>query len=106
MNRTIGQILRTHLVDQDQANWPNFIALAELAINSTVNASINKAPFEVLYGENIPLPVDLLLARDSTIDPHASSFATKMQSLVKSIQKAMHTAQLAQKHFHDRHHRA
>ena len=55
------------------------MAVTEMAINSTINASINKAPFEVLYGENIPLPVDLLLSRESSINPNAHNFARKMK---------------------------
>ena len=33
----------------------------ELAINSTVACSMGKAPFEMLYGENVRLPIDLVL---------------------------------------------
>ena len=33
----------------------------ELAINSMVAHSMGKAPFEMLYGENIRLPIDLVL---------------------------------------------
>ena len=83
MNCTIGQILYAHLLDKDQEHWPDYVAVTEMAINSTINASIKKAPFEVLYGENIPLPdVDLLLFRESSINPHAHTFARKMKQLV------------------------
>ena len=33
----------------------------ELAINSTVTCSMGKTPFEMLYGENVRLPIDLVL---------------------------------------------
>ena len=33
----------------------------ELAINSTVARSMGKALFEMLYGENVRLPIDLVL---------------------------------------------
>ena len=92
MNCTIGQILHAHLLDKDQEHWPDYVAVTEMAINSTNNASINKAPFEVFYGENIPLPVDLLLSRESSIIPHAYTFASKMKQLVNKVKSAMHNA--------------
>ena len=55
------------------------MAATEMAINSIINASINKALFEVLYGESIPLPVVLLLSRESSINPHAHTFDSKMK---------------------------
>ena len=59
MNCTIGQILRENLMDEDQKHWPDYVDVTEMAINSTINSSINKKPFEVLYGENIPLPFEV-----------------------------------------------
>ena len=68
------------------------MAVTEMAINFTINASINKAPFKVFYGENIPLPIDLLLSRESSINPHAHTFASKMKQLVDKVKSAMHDA--------------
>ena len=78
MNCTIGQILHAHLLDKDQKHWANYIAVTEIAINSTNNVSNNKAIFEVFYSENILFPVNLLLCRESSIIPHAYTFAIKM----------------------------
>ena len=55
------------------------MAITEVAINSTINASNNKALFEVFYIENIWLPIDFLLLIESSINPHAYTFASKMQ---------------------------
>ena len=49
-----------NLLDKTHKHWPDYVAGTKMTINSIINASINKAPFEVLYGENILLPVDLL----------------------------------------------
>ena len=57
MNCTIGQILHTHLLDENQEHWPDYVAIIEMAINFTISAIINKVPFEVLDSENIPLSV-------------------------------------------------
>ena len=63
-----------------------------MAINSTINYSINKAPFEVLYGNNTLLHVDLLLSKESSISPHAHTFANKMKQLVNKVKHAIHDA--------------
>ena len=77
INCTIGQILHKNLLDKHQKYCPVYMAFTEMAINSNINASIKKAPFEVLYGENIPLPVDLLLSRESSINPHILSLVER-----------------------------
>ena len=92
MNHIIGQILYAHLLDDNQVHWPDYLAVTEMAINSTINASINKAPFEVLYSKNTLLPVDLLLSKVSSINPHAYIFASKMQQLGNKVKHAMHDA--------------
>ena len=79
MNRTIAQILHVYFLDKDQEHWPDYVAMTEMAINSTLYASINKVPFEVFYGENILFPIDLLLVRELLINPHAHTSARKMK---------------------------
>ena len=61
-----------------------------MAINFTINANFLKAPFEVLYGENIPLPVDLLLFRESSISQQAHKFASKIIQLVYRVKSTIH----------------
>ena len=66
------------------------MAAIEITINSTINVSIQKALFEVLYGKNIPLPVDLLLSRDSAINPQEHKFARKIKQLNYQVKRIMH----------------
>ena len=63
-----------------------------MAFNSTINESIEKAPFEVLHSENIALPVDLLLSREFFINPRAHKLSSKMNQLVDKAKSAMHDA--------------
>ena len=91
-NHTIGQICYAHILVKDQEHCTNYVAITEIAINSTFNASINKALFEFLFGENIPLLVDLLLSREFSINPHAYTFARKIKQLVKQVKSAIHDA--------------
>ena len=92
MNCTIGQILHVCLLYKDQEHWPDYVAITKMAISSTINANINKVPLDVLYDENIPLPWDLLLSRESCISPHAHTFANKMKLLIKKVKSAIHNA--------------
>ena len=63
-----------------------------MAINSASNSSIQKAPFKVLYSQNIPLPIDLLLYRESIINPHAQKFTSKLKQLVTKAKYATYDA--------------
>ena len=92
MNFNIGQILYTYLLNKDQEDWFNYVAVIKMAIDSTINTSIQKAPFKVLHGENIPLPVDLLLSREFSINPQAYKFTIKLKQLVYKVKNAMHNA--------------
>ena len=92
MNYTIGQILYIQLLDKDQEHWSNYVAVTAMNINSTINASIQKVLVEVLYSENIPLPVDLLLSRESSINPQALKSANKLKQFVDKIKNAMYNA--------------
>ena len=51
MNCTNGQILYAYLLDKDQIHWSDYLDITEMAINSTINVSINKVPFEVFCGK-------------------------------------------------------
>ena len=61
MHRTIEQVLHSQLIGALQSEWELQLQHVELAINSTVARSMGKTPFEMLYGENIRLPIDLVL---------------------------------------------
>ena len=78
------------MLDKYHEHLPNYMADIEMAINFTFNASIKNAPFEILYGENILLPIDLILSRESWINPHAHTFARKMKQLVTKLKSTMH----------------
>ena len=68
------------------------MTITKMAINSTTNERIWKVPFEVLYGENIPLTIKLLFSRESSINPLAYTFHSKMKQLVDKVKGGMHDA--------------
>ena len=54
----------------------------ELAINSTVARSMGKAQFEMLYGENVRLPIDLVLGSPVRVRS-AEEVASKVVDIVR-----------------------
>ena len=79
-------MLRATLLEQRVTNWLTAIPYIEFAINSTVSASTNKSPFELLYGENVALPMDHAFHAAPT---HATNFTTHIQNLVRQAQESM-----------------
>ena len=58
MHRTISQVLRSLLFNGDETKGADKLPYVELVINANVNASTQKPAFELLYGENVALPID------------------------------------------------
>ena len=58
MHRTIEQVIRTHIDTQPMHTWLDSIPYVELAINTTPSATTNKTPYELVYGQNIAMPID------------------------------------------------
>ena len=60
-----------------------------MGINSTLNASDWKVPFEVLYDKYIPFSIDFLLSQESSINPQAHKFARKIWKLIDQVKMAL-----------------
>lgn len=58
-NRTLGALLRG-LVNKTQKDWDVKLAHAEFAYNRSPTYATKHSPFEVVYGENPKLPIDLI----------------------------------------------
>ena len=85
-------MLRATLLEQRVTNWLTAIPYIEFAINSTISASTGKSPFELLYGENVVLPMDHALHAATPLS-HAANFTTHIQNLVQQAQESMAKAQ-------------
>ena len=68
--QTDGQSERTIQVFEDMlracviefgGHWDNFLPLAEFSYNNSYHSSIDMAPFEALYGEDVGLPLGGLM---------------------------------------------
>jgi len=58
-NKTVVRYLRG-FATHDQANWGDYLPLAEYAYNSSVHLSMNQTPFELVLGGEPPSLLDLI----------------------------------------------
>ncbi|SGY26736.1 BQ5605_C018g08765 [Microbotryum silenes-dioicae] len=86
-NRTVIQVLQT-LVNRRQNDWANHIATVEFIINSSLNKSTGKTPFEVVLGFNPELtpiaPRDgstVLQAVEAIVDKRETAVAEARDNL-------------------------
>lgn len=79
-NRTLLSMLSL-FVDENQMNWDRLLPYVMMAYRSSVQASTGFTPYKVLFGQEMVLPVDIMLGVDSSRSSKkasASSFsATK-----------------------------
>ena len=66
--------------------------------------SIGRSPFEMVYGEQVRLPVDVIVGAQSRM-PDAAHFVQHIQQLVQDAKNQRKKAQDYQKHYFDKHHR-
>jgi hypothetical protein len=59
VNKTLSTLLRT-TIQKSLKNWENCLPFTEFAYNRSVHSTIDFSPFEVVYGFNPLIPLDLL----------------------------------------------
>src|SRR6185437_11890275 len=79
-NRTLGALLRG-LVSKTQKDWDIKLAHAEFAYNRSPTYATKHSPFEVVYGVNPKLPIDLVPL------PKGELFHKDAESKLKSMLK-------------------
>ena len=89
MNHSIGQVFHAYLLNKDKKHLSDYLSVTKMAINSSINVIIQKAPFEALFGENIQLPIILFLSRESSIKIQVHIFTSKMKLLVYKVKSAI-----------------
>ena len=69
VNRTLGALLRA-TVGKNLTDWDVCLPIVEFAYNRLIHSSTGKSPFEVVYGYNPTLPMDLIatpVAKDESL---------------------------------------
>ena len=82
-NRTNKAAL-TALVNERMDDWDDLLQYIQLAYNSSVNATTNWTPFELLYGRAPRLPLDLILP-EVKLDLHLTpeSYSVQVQKTLE-----------------------
>ena len=82
MHHTLAQVLRALLFNEQPELWADKLPYVELAVNSATNATIYKSAFELLYGNNVALPIDITL-ETASVHPTAAEFSAKVKQFVE-----------------------
>ena len=81
--------MHSHCLDKPQTVWFDALPLVEFAINTTVNASTGFVPFYLVYGDNVPLPIDHALSAPQPTSSSASSLVKHIHKIVNDARAAM-----------------
>jgi hypothetical protein len=97
-NKTVVRYLRG-FATHDQANWDNYLPLAEYAYNSSIHRSTKQTPFELDLGYNPPLPLDLIAdlqrpqAKESAKTLQGREFVERLQRILEVSRDELRDAQ-------------
>ncbi|KAI3375024.1 hypothetical protein L3Q82_021066, partial [Scortum barcoo] len=92
-NRTLGSMLRS-LPLKEKHKWPQQIQTLTFAYNATVHETTGYAPFQLMFGRNPRLPVDVMF-RQVLHDPVVVDYETYAKTLISHLNEA---ARIAQQH--------
>ncbi|KAJ9524855.1 hypothetical protein QJQ45_003021 [Haematococcus lacustris] len=93
-NRVLEEMLR-HYISPTQADWPDYLSLAEFAVNNSWQESIKSTPFLVNTGQSPITPI-LHSLPDKGRCPEGLSYATWWQEAVAKAKLCMQAAQQRQ----------
>jgi hypothetical protein len=105
-NRTVEQMLRP-FVNNNANDWDRHLPAVEMAINSSKQSSTGQTPFQLNYGRDISLPLDIALrsAIQQSEVPGAAELIQQWQSNITAARESMQIAQQRQKQEADKHRR-
>ena len=89
MNQSLGNLLRS-IVGEKPKQWDLALPQAEFAYNSSVNISIGKSPFQVVYGINPTRVLDLVpLPLGEKIDDDGEASVEHNQQIQQKVRQKL-----------------
>src|SRR6202007_1061372 len=101
-NRTLEDILR-HYVSNKQDDWDEHLTAAEIAINSSVQASTGFTPYYLNYGDHPLFPSNIQL--DNVKNESVLELMQQLQSNIHTAATNMESARDRQMHYANQHRR-
>lgn len=98
-NRTLSSMLSL-LVDENQMNWDRLLPYVMMAYRSSVQASTGFTPYKVLFGQEMVLPVDIMLGVDNmqkfqSVNEYVTGIAESVSTVVAAVKR--HQSQASQR---------
>lgn len=98
-NRTLLSMLSL-FVDENQMNWDRLLPYVMMAYRSSVQASTGFTPYKVLFGQEMVLPVDIVLGVDNmqkfqSVNEYVTGIAESLSTIVAAVKK--HQSQASQR---------
>lgn len=104
-NRTVEEILRS-VVNANADDWDQHLTAVEIALNSSKQSSTNHTPYQLSYGQDIRLPLDIAVqAADQSAVPGSVEFMQRWRRDMEVAREHMQKAQERQKRQADKHRR-
>jgi len=98
MNQEVEQYLR-FFIEHRQKDWPEWLAMAEFAINNKVHTAIKVLPFMANYGKEMRMGGDI---RRKGKVVSAMEFVERMKKVHKEVEAALRKTQEEMKRYVDR----
>ena len=98
MNQEVEQYLR-FFIEHRQKDWPEWLAMAEFAINNKVHMATKMSPFMANYGKEVRMGGDI--RRKGKVES-ATEFAERMKKVQEEAEAALRKTQEEMKRYADR----
>lgn len=79
-------------MDDNRTNWDRLLPYVMMAYHSSVQASTGFTPCNVLFGQEMVLPVDIMLGVDNmpkfqSVNEYVTGVAESLSTVVESVKK-------------------
>jgi len=88
MNHELGQYLK-FFTEYRQRDWPEWLAMAEFAVNNNVHSATKVLPFIVNYGKELRIGADI---RKKEKVKKVTEFAERMRKVQEKAEVALRKA--------------